>query len=194
VATGNPGKYRELSALLREAGFIPLPVSGQLLAEAPEEPTDDYRKAAVMKAKWTAARVGKLALADDSGLEVEALDGSPGPQSARFAAAAGGPVAALVTEMRRRGIERSPARFRAVLAAATPAGQVRWAEGAWDGEVIVTPRGEGGFGYDPVFFVPTMGKTVAELSLQQKNLLSHRGQAFRRLLDQLRFLATTLGS
>jgi len=188
LATLNPAKGRELVALL---GAVPFEI--RLLADVPgarlpEETGATYADNALAKARTAAELTGALALGDDSGLEVDALDGAPGLYTARF----GGP--GLDDQGRRelllerlRGVPpaRRPARFRCVIALAGPARAEKVVEGVAEGVIAEAPRGSGGFGYDPVFFYPPLGRTFAELSDEEKARVSHRGLALaaaRRLL------------
>jgi XTP/dITP diphosphohydrolase len=193
VATGNAGKLAELRALLAP---LPLRVAG--LAEFapvafPDE-GDDYAANAEAKARAAARALALPALGDDSGLEVAALGGAPGPRSARY----GGPgladaerTALLLRELEARGGDRR-ARFVCVAALALPEGAVRTARGACEGRIGAAPRGANGFGYDPVF-EPDLpgeraGRTFAELGADEKDQLSHRGRAVRALLPAIREL------
>ncbi len=189
LATGNPGKAREIQALLGPAwevllqsalGVSPIAETGATFAEN-----------ALLKARHAAAVTGLPAMADDSGLEVDALGGAPGVQSARFA----GPGACdtdnldlLLAELAHVPDERRTARFRCVMvyvrAAADPDPVV--AEGAWEGRIARCPRGIAGFGYDPVFEDAADGFTAAELAPAAKNERSHRGRACRALKEKLR--------
>lgn len=188
LATGNPGKLRELRALV--AG-TPLECVG--LAEFPqvpvaEEPGATFAENACLKALHYAEHTGLWTLADDSGLEVDALDGAPGVLSARYAGTPSDDAAnnrKLVAALAGVAPARRTARFRCAMALAEP-GRVR-AEttGAFEGVIIDAPRGTNGFGYDPHFFVPDLGRTAAELPSDLKNRRSHRGQALRAMLPQL---------
>jgi XTP/dITP diphosphohydrolase len=192
VATSNPGKLREIREIL---GELPLALLGlDAIAELrlPEE-GDDYAANALAKARAVAASAGRPAVADDSGLEVEGLAGAPGPRSARF----GGPglddagrVAHLLGEM--RGLEGAArrARFVCVAALATPVGDVVTARGECAGRIRQRPRGQGGFGYDPVFELEGEARTMAELPAAEKNRVSHRARAFLALRDALLRLAS----
>jgi XTP/dITP diphosphohydrolase len=148
--------------------------------ELPPESGESFQENACIKATAVARATGCLALADDSGLEVDALGGEPGVLSARY----GGPTATdadrnrLILE-RLRGVpkERRTARFRCVIAIADPQGQVRVSEGICEGRITQAPRGSSGFGYDPIFEIPSLGKTVAEVAPEVKNRLSHRAKA-----------------
>ena len=180
VATGNPGKVRELSALL--AG---IPFEIRTLADypgfvMPEETGTTYEANALIKARAAAAHTRELALGDDSGIEVAALDGRPGVRSARF----GGPglddrgrVAHLLALIAGVPDEARAARFVCVIALVRPDGREMLVEGACDGLITRAPRGAGGFGYDPVFFYPPLDGTFGELSEAQKAVVSHRGRA-----------------
>ncbi|MGH0030600.1 MAG: RdgB/HAM1 family non-canonical purine NTP pyrophosphatase [Myxococcota bacterium] len=183
VATGNPGKLREIRSILAD-----LPVRWHTLADHPEvrlpEEGDDYADNAVAKALAAARASGLRAVADDSGLEVSGLGGRPGPHSARY----GGPglddagrVAHLLGEMQGLAGAARDARFRCVAALATPDGRVATAEGVCPGRILEAPRGDGGFGYDPVFWSSEHEQPMAELSEEQKNRISHRGRAFQAL-------------
>jgi len=183
VATSNPGKLREFRALLADLGAELLSQSDFPGTAMPEE-GDDYAENAARKARAIAAATGHVALADDSGLEVDGLDGRPGPHSARY----GGPglddagrVARLLQELDGQpGASRS-ARFVCVAAVAGPDGRVQLARGECLGEILPAPRGEGGFGYDPVFFFAEDGVGMAELAPARKNEVSHRARALRAL-------------
>ncbi|HEX5065958.1 MAG TPA: RdgB/HAM1 family non-canonical purine NTP pyrophosphatase [Myxococcota bacterium] len=191
VATGNAGKLRELRALLGD-----LPVTLHSLRDFPRvalpEEGDDYTENALAKARVAAARSGMPALGDDSGLEVEGLGGAPGPHSARY----GGPglddagrVAHLLAALRGRTGEARRARFVCVAALALPDGRAWTARGECPGTILEAPRGDGGFGYDPVFWSSELGAGMAELPEEQKNEISHRGRALRglraRILEQV---------
>jgi len=189
-ATRNRGKLEELGALVAPLGFQVRSLDEFGGAEVVEDaPT--FEGNAEKKARAALALTGLPSLADDSGLEVDALDGAPGVRSARFAAvegAAGHDDDAnnrLLLE-RLRGVERRGARFRCVLVYLRPDGTRRVAEGSCEGAILDAPRGEGGFGYDPLFLVEGTGRSMAELPLEEKNRVSHRARAFAALLRQLR--------
>ena len=197
VATRNKGKLRELVPLL--AGLeLELRTIDELAPDAElREDGVTFVENALAKARQAARATGLPAIADDSGLEVDALDGAPGVYSARYA----GPGAdddsnnAKLLEAL-RGVppaERS-ARFRCVAVFVDPSRALELVrEGACEGEVLEAPRGTDGFGYDPLFLVPTVGSTMAELPLEEKNRLSHRAAAFRALADALASAKTTSG-
>ena len=188
LATGNPGKLRELEALLAGAGLELLSTRQVGPVEQVEETGQDYAENASLKARAFARARGVWALADDTGLEVEALSGAPGLRSSRLVGEDGGDA-----ERRARLLELLaphpppwPARFRTCLALADPAGQVDLVHNICPGEIVAEARGTGGFGYDPIFQVMGTGKTLAELTLEEKNMVSHRAQAVRSLLPVLR--------
>jgi XTP/dITP diphosphohydrolase len=180
LATGNPGKARELLALLAGVPFEIRTLADYPPFTVPEETGDTYEANARIKAEATVRHTGALSLGDDSGIEVDALGGAPGIRSARF----GGP--ALDDRGRARHLlahiahvcdaDRT-ARFRCVIALAGPDGRVRTVAGECEGRITREPRGTGGFGYDPVFFYPPLGRTFAELTDEEKSEVSHRGRA-----------------
>lgn len=183
VASGNAGKLREIGAILAPLGFSVLPQSQFNVPEA-EEPHPTFVENALAKARNAALHTGLPALADDSGICVNALGGEPGVHSARFA---GEPKSddrnnAKLVEALSGNPDRS-AYYFAVLVLVRHADDPEplIAEGRWAGEVVDTARGANGFGYDPYFLLPDLGKTAAELDPAQKNLVSHRAKALRRL-------------
>ena len=183
LATNNPGKVAEYRALLEGCGWeLATPRDLGLHLEV-EEAGGDYAENARIKAEAFAKASGLLALADDSGIEVDALGGAPGPLSARF----GGDdisdaqrVALLLERLKGVPPERRSARFRCLIAMAWPEGKVSFFEGQCEGRIAEEPRGESGFGYDPVFLLPERGLTIAELPPEEKNAVSHRGRAARQ--------------
>jgi XTP/dITP diphosphohydrolase len=188
LATGNPGKLRELEALLAGTGLELLSPRQVGLDEQVEETGQNYAENASLKARAFARASGVWALADDTGLEVEALGGAPGLHSSRLVGESEGDA-----ERRARLLELLaphpvpwPARFRTCLALADPAGQVDLVHSLCPGEIVAEARGAGGFGYDPIFQVGGTGKTLAEMTLEEKNRISHRAQAVRSLLPVLR--------
>jgi XTP/dITP diphosphohydrolase len=188
IATSNPGKLREIEAL-----FAGLPLHFEDLHQYPDLPAavedaDTFMGNAEIKALHYAGHTGLPALADDSGLEVDCLGGRPGVQSARFAGRHGDDRAnnaKLIELLRDVPLEERSARFRCALVVADGGAVLARAEGAIEGLIIDEPRGENGFGYDPHFLVPDLGKTTAELAPEHKNSISHRGQALRSILDAL---------
>ncbi|HXF56199.1 MAG TPA: RdgB/HAM1 family non-canonical purine NTP pyrophosphatase [Actinomycetota bacterium] len=187
LATRNPGKVREV---LRICAGWPVEWLTDLDASWPdvEETGGDYLANARLKARTAARALGVPALADDSGIEVDALGGGPGPESARFA----GPGATdrenleLLLE-RVRGVPegRRTARYRCLAVCVWPDGREVWAEGVCEGRLVLEPRGTGGFGYDPIFVPEGLDRTMAELAPEEKDAVSHRGRAFRALGERL---------
>jgi XTP/dITP diphosphohydrolase len=183
VATSNRGKFKEICALLDGLEIVLVPLDRTMAAAMPPESGDSFQENARIKAEAAARLGGNLALADDSGLEVDALGGRPGVMSARF----GGPgktdadrCRLLLDKLIGVPPERRTARFRCVVAVADPSGRTQFSEGVCEGRITQAPRGAGGFGYDPVFEIPTLGKTLAEVEPEVKNRLSHRAQALVR--------------
>ena len=188
LASGNAGKLKELSSLLAPLGIEVLPQSAFNVSEA-EEPHPSFVENAIAKARHAARATGLPALADDSGLCVDVLGGAPGVLSARFA---GEPKSdarnnALLLE-RLAGETNRRARFYCALVLVRHADdpQPIIACGEWHGEILEAARGHGGFGYDPLFLVPELDQTAAEIDHSLKNVLSHRGSAMRQLLERLR--------
>lgn len=192
IATGNPGKFNEMATLLAgvDVLLVPLDRAGPI-PPMPPEGGESFQENASRKAMAVARASGHLALADDSGLEVDALGGQPGVLSARFA----GPQATDSARNARllellKGIpsDRRTARFRCAVAIAEPRGSVQMAEGVCEGRISLEPRGSHGFGYDPIFEIPSLGMTFGELDPEVKNRLSHRAQAMlkaRALLEEI---------
>ncbi len=193
IATRNPGKVREFAALLAALPFELRGLEG--IPDAPHVAEDGvtYHDNAYAKALALARFSGLPTLADDSGLEVDALDGAPGVRSARFAgvdADDGDNVRFLLRCLAGRPPAERTARFRCVLVVARPDGETIAAEGSCEGMISEAPRGTSGFGYDPIFFYPPAGRTFAELSAAEKNRVSHRARACADLAPRLRaFLA-----
>ena len=189
IATGNPGKLREFSSLLDGLPFE-LTSSAELELSSPEETGTTFRANALLKARHAASLSASAAVADDSGLEVDALGGAPGIYSARYAGLGADDAANNAKLMRDlAGIppERRGARYRCALAfvESVADAQPLIAEADWQGFILDAPRGGGGFGYDPYFWLPDLNKTAAELTPAEKNRLSHRGKALRVLREQL---------
>jgi XTP/dITP diphosphohydrolase len=188
VATGNRGKLKELEELLsgvveRVRSLADFPAIG-----AAVEDGATFEANAIKKARHAAQASGLPAIADDSGLVVDALAGRPGVFSARFAgegAGDGANNARLLTELAAVPTEQRGAAFRCVIAFCLPGGECRTFSGEVRGTILATPAGEGGFGYDPLFLVPEYAKTMAELPLTVKNRISHRGRAFALLREYL---------
>ncbi|TVP67362.1 MAG: RdgB/HAM1 family non-canonical purine NTP pyrophosphatase [Leptolyngbya sp. LCM1.Bin17] len=184
VATGNPGKLKEMQAFLQDLDWQ-LCLKPETLEI--EETGTSFLANARLKATEVAKALGEWAIADDSGLEVDALGGAPGIYSARYANSDANRIARLLQEL--DGQANRGAQFVCALALANPKGQIILeTQGICRGEILKAPQGEGGFGYDPVFYVPHLGQTFAELSPRQKDIHSHRGVAFQQLLPQLKTL------
>jgi XTP/dITP diphosphohydrolase len=195
VATRNHGKLREIRALLGESRLAFELVTIDELAPGVElrEDGDTFEENALAKARQAAAATGLPALADDSGLEVDALGGAPGVWSARYAGLPSDDQRnneKLVLALAEVPANERGARYRCVAAFVDPARSIELVRaGACEGQIQSSPAGTGGFGYDPFFFVPVYGRTMAELSLDEKNGMSHRAAAFRALASALAGLA-----
>lgn len=192
LASNNAKKMKEMSALLTPLGIELVPQGALGVPEA-EEPFDTFVENALAKARHAARLTGLPAIADDSGLCVAALGGAPGVQSARYAQLrAGGEKsdarnnAQLLADLQGQADRRGHYVSVLVLVRHAADPQPIIAEGEWHGELLDAPRGEEGFGYDPYFFIPELGQSVAELDAATKNRLSHRGQAMAQLLDKLK--------
>lgn len=190
LATGNPGKLREIRAILAGHGLEVVPQS-ELGIEPPAEDGDSFASNALIKARHAAAASGLPAIADDSGLEVDALGGRPGLHSARYAGPHAGDAAnnaRLLAELSGVPAERRGARYRCAMAFVRHAedAQPVLAEAVWEGRIGHVPRGTGGFGYDPYFIVDGDGRTAAEMPAAEKNRMSHRGQALTALAGRMK--------
>jgi XTP/dITP diphosphohydrolase len=188
IATTNAGKIREFRQMLGDGRFEWDDLSGPKRVAAPEETGRTFRANACLKAAHYAKLLGMFTIADDSGLEVDALGGGPGVQSARWAElhnAGRGDAdnnALLLRQLRETPEARRTARFVCVLALSDAAGRIVFtARDMVEGRIICEPRGENGFGYDPLFLMEELGVTMAELPPEQKHRISHRGKALRRL-------------
>ena len=192
LATLNLAKARELIALLGDVPFDLRVLADYPSAVAPEETETTYRGNALLKARAAARLTGACSLGDDSGLEVDALGGGPGLRSARY----GGPglddagrCALLLDALADIPDERRTARFRCVIAIVDPEGRESVVEGVTEGTIVSAPHGRSGFGYDPLFYYPPLGRTFAELSDTEKSDVSHRGRAAAAARRLLRLLA-----
>ena len=189
LATNNQAKVREYRNLLRDLPFELVSLADQGITTAVNEVGGSLEENARIKATALAAESQLLALADDSGLEVDALGGEPGQLSARYAGEGASDrdrVDYLLAKLKGVPWERRSACFRCVIAIATPDGEVELCSGECRGLITFEPRGEQGFGYDPVFYLAELDKTMAELPLEIKNQVSHRGQAARQACQLLR--------
>lgn len=185
VATGNPGKLKEMNTYLAELGWTLVLKPDALDVE---ETGTTFLENARLKASVVAKATGQWAIADDSGLSVDALDGAPGIYSARYGNTDADRIARLLN-----ALEKAPDRtasFACAIALARPDGTIALeTEGYCPGEIAPEPKGNGGFGYDPIFYVPSAGKTFAEMTAEEKERLSHRGVAFAQLMPALRAIA-----
>ncbi|BCA79889.1 XTP/dITP diphosphatase [Desulfuromonas sp. AOP6] len=189
IATRNQGKLKEIRRLLLDTGVV---VRGlDEFPEAPEveEDGDSFEANARKKAETVAAAIGLWTLADDSGLTVEALGGKPGVHSARYAGPAASDAdnnAKLIQELTEVPLPQRKGAFNCCMALSRPGEPTRVFHGRIEGLLLNEPRGEGGFGYDPLFLVREYGKTMAELAIEVKNRISHRGQALRQALGWIK--------
>jgi XTP/dITP diphosphohydrolase len=196
LASNNPGKIAEIRAILAPLDIEVVPQSHYGIAEA-EEPHGTFIENALAKARHAATLAGLPALSDDSGVCVDALEGAPGVHSARFA---GDPKSDernnqhLLALLEREENRRAHYYCVIVLVRQAHDPQPLIAEGEWHGEILRTPRGSGGFGYDPLFLDPLLGKTGAELAMEEKNRISHRGKALTLLAERLQTARHTLPS
>jgi XTP/dITP diphosphohydrolase len=187
IATTNPGKIREIRRILAGAPVELLWLDEFPGIPEPAETGSTFAENARLKALYYSAKTGLPAAADDSGIEIDALGGGPGVHSARWQ----GPeypakFAAIYRELARQGLRTSPARFVAHVAVARDGAIVFDATGTVEGEIAPEPRGTHGFGYDPIFYYPPYGSTLAEVEGEKKAAVSHRGKAFRHLRDWLK--------
>ena len=189
VGTRNNGKVREIQTALAD---LPFAVVGLPETDIPdvEETGTTFQENAILKARHYCQFTGEYCLADDSGLEVDALDGEPGVYSARYAGLDATDAAnneKLLTVLKEVPPSGRTARFRSVLVLAGPDGSLLLVDGVCEGVILDEARGTGGFGYDPLFYMPSQGKTMAEMTIEEKNRISHRGNAlnaFKHLVLQ----------
>lgn len=184
VATGNPGKLKEMQVYLTPLGW-------HLQLKPKEIDVDEtgttFIENARLKAREVAMATNQWAIADDSGLQIDALDGAPGLYSARYGTDDQDRINRVLREL--NNIENRRAQFVCALALAKPDGTIALeTEGVCPGEILTAPKGNNGFGYDPIFYVPSQGKTFAEMSDEQKETYSHRGIAFTQIMDRLKQL------
>jgi XTP/dITP diphosphohydrolase len=188
LATSNPNKVREIRSILDDAPYELVGLDRFPPISPPEEDGRTFAENARLKALAYAAATGELVVAEDSGLEIDALDGAPGVESARYGgvdASYPQKFAQIYDALRARGANGSPARFVCALALARGSDVLFEARGVIEGEIAAAPRGDGGFGYDPIFFYPPFGKTLGEVSAEEKVAVSHRGRAFGALRKYL---------
>ena len=192
LATNNKAKVREYKSLLQGIPYEIVTLAEQGITTVVDEVGGSLEENARLKATTLAAESQLLSLADDSGLEVDALGGEPGPLSARYAGEGASDIERinyLLARLKDVPEEKRTARFRCVIALASPDGKMTLCSGECPGSITLTPKGDQGFGYDPVFHLPELGKTMAELPLELKNQLSHRGQAARKARELLNKLS-----
>lgn len=190
IATNNQGKLKEIKEVFKNLKAELVSLNEAISDFEVEETGKTFKENAVLKAKEYAKKSGLITIADDSGLEIDALNGKPGVYSARFLE--GKPQKeknqTILEMMRDTPEEEREARFKAVVAVATPDGRAETAEGILEGKIAREARGENGFGYDPIFIPEGLSKTNAELKTEEKNKISHRGRAFRKAIKILRNL------
>lgn len=187
VATGNQGKIKEFKRILPSYDFITMKEAGY--DKEIEENGQSFEENALIKARTVCIATGKPAIADDSGLTVDALDGAPGIYSARYAgenATDAMLVDKLLTELSEVSKEQRMASFVCVIAYVTPEGEERTFRGECRGEISFAPKGKNGFGYDPVFLCPSTGRTFGEMSAEEKNKISHRAKALALFGDYMK--------
>jgi XTP/dITP diphosphohydrolase len=190
LASGNPGKVREINEILSGLDILVVAQSEFTIPEA-EETGLSFVENAILKARHAAKQTGLPAIADDSGIEVDALKGAPGIYSARYAGVGASDqknLEKLLSAIKDVPEQQRTARFQCLMVfmqhASDPTPII--CQGTWEGRILEQPSGNNGFGYDPVFWVPEQGCTAAQLSAEQKNSLSHRGKALQQLLNALR--------
>jgi XTP/dITP diphosphohydrolase len=188
LATNNQGKVREYISLLKDIPLLPVTLAEEGIKTDIKETGKNFQENSGLKAKTLAAESRLLTLADDSGLEVDALNGEPGVLSARYAgenASDADRIAFLLSRMKDVPEEQRTARFRCVIAVAEPDGETEYFSGECEGRIAMEPSGNLGFGYDPVFYIPEMGRTMAELPHEVKNGISHRARAAEKARKRL---------
>lgn len=192
VATHNQGKVTEFAEILQDLAIEWLSLDDVGVGQDVEETGRTFRENSVLKARAYAAETGLLTLADDSGLEVDALDGAPGVYTARYGGEGLTAVQRyqkLLNDIKTVPEPRRTARFRCVIVLAAPDGTILGeSEGVCEGRIALEPVGDNGFGYDPVFYLPQFNKTMAQLPAAQKHQISHRGQAVQAIVPRLREL------
>lgn len=185
MATGNPGKIREIARMLEGLG-IEIVAQSEFGVSDADETGSTFAENSLIKAQHAVATTGLPAIADDSGLSVDALDCAPGVYSARYAGDGGDEANNDKLLAALRGTEDRGAAFHCVATYLEPGAEPLVAEGEWRGSILHSREGDGGFGYDPLFFVPECGCSSAQLDPQEKNARSHRGQALRKLVELIK--------
>lgn len=188
-ATGNEGKMKEIRMILADIGVPVVSMKEAGIVEKIEENGTTFEQNAAIKARRVMELTGEMAMADDSGLEIDYFDGAPGIYSARFMGE-DTPYevknSSIIEKMRHAGEEERTARFVCAIACAMPDGTVLSSRGVMEGRIAHEIKGENGFGYDPIFYLPECGCTSAEITPEKKNELSHRGKALRDMKEKLR--------
>ncbi len=183
IATHNPGKVREYREIFHDLPVKIVSLDEEGITMEPEETGKTFKDNAVLKARAFAGAGGLLTLADDSGLEIDALGGEPGVYSARYGGTGKDEhvrrYEIVLSKLKEVPWEKRTARFRCVVAIATPSGMIKTADGIVEGMISRDPKGSNGFGYDPIFFIPELNQTMAEISPEMKHKISHRGNAAR---------------
>jgi XTP/dITP diphosphohydrolase len=188
LATNNKGKVREYLSLLKGIPYQIITLAGLGVTAEISETGGSFEENATLKATSLAKQSGFISLADDSGLEVDALGGMPGSLSHRYAgknATDADRIDYLLTKLKNVPEKERTAQFRCIIAIATPDGKVELCSGICRGVITAAPRGNQGFGYDPIFYLPELGKTMAELTLEEKNRVSHRARAAEKARELL---------
>ena len=196
IATGNRAKVREYSELLKGAPYVLTTLADECIDIDVDETGQTLEENAKLKATAYATISQSLVAADDSGLEVDALGGEPGPLSARYAgenATDQQRISFLLSRLEGVPWEKRSAQFKCVIAIASPMGKTQLCEGICRGYITFEPKGTQGFGYDPIFYLPELDKTMAELSMDEKNQVSHRSSAARKALEVLTNLQMETG-
>jgi XTP/dITP diphosphohydrolase len=191
LGTLNRGKIREYSLLLSDLPFALVTPQDEGLVTQVEEKGKTMEENAILKARVYSARSHLPTLAEDSGLEVEALHGEPGIYSARYGNSDEERISRLLHRLKGVPWEERKACFRCVIALASPSGKTEICQGVCQGLIAFRPQGKNGFGYDPIFYLPEIGTTMASLTLEEKNALSHRGRAARKAIPIIKRLVAT---
>ncbi len=188
VASKNKGKISEIKNALAGLPVTVEPVSAYFDGPEPDETGNTFRENAILKASYYFEKTGLPCLADDSGLEVDIIQGQPGVKSARYAGEDANDQQnnrKLLQVLQQVPLEQRTGRFRCVLAYIQDGDNIITTEGSCEGIILTAPQGSGGFGYDPLFYLPGLGRSLAELSVEEKNRISHRGQAVARMAELL---------
>lgn len=196
IATNNEGKKRDFEALFNPFGIHVLTLKDLDTSIDVEETGHTFEENAILKAETVARLLNKTVIADDSGLEIDALDGAPGVYSARYAGEKSTDdenIDKALVELRDISKENRTARFRCVLAVAGPSIETAVYSGSCEGKIAMERHGENGFGYDPIFYVPSKKRTMAELTAIEKSEISHRGIALRKLQGELKTIIEEAG-